>query len=79
MTRAQIRLERAIEANAIGNLYDPNRGKFNAWEWFEDALEDSFRLFGGRRDDGGLAHVRYYWHGARFSSIAARPLVSFIR
>lgn len=79
VTLAQIRLERAIEFNAIGNLYDPNRGKFNAWEWFEDAFEGSYRLCGGYRGRGGLANVDGGWRDYRYSSIAARPLVSFIR
>lgn len=79
VTRAQTRLERAIEFNAIGNLYDSNRGKFNAWEWFEDVFVDSFRLYGGHRGSGGLANVLCNWHVIRFSFLAARPLVSFIR
>jgi len=79
VTRAQTRLERAVEFNAIGNLYDPNRGKFNAWEWFEDSVEDSFRLCGGGRDGGGLADVNYDWRDSRYGNFAARPLVSFIR
>ena len=80
VTRAQMRLERAVEFNAIGNLYDPNRGKFNAWEWFEDHFEDSHRLCGGYRALGGLASVDYArWHDSRYGLIAARPLVSFIR
>jgi hypothetical protein len=79
VTRAQTRLERAVDSNAIGNLYDPNRGKFNAWEWFEDPFGDSDRLFGGGRGSGGLAGVNYYWLGGRSGGIAARPLVSFIR
>lgn len=79
VTRAQTRLERAIDHNAIGNLYDANRGKFNAWEWFEDPSDDSFRLFGGDRDGGGLAGVCHGWRGYRGGPFAARPLVSFIR
>ena len=79
VTRAQMRLERAIEFNAIGNLYDSNRGKFNAWEWFEDRFEDSSRLCGGNRGSGGLAVVRCRWHDDRNGLIAARPLVSFVR
>ena len=79
VTRAQMRLERAIEFNAIGNLYDPNRGKFNTWEWFEDPFEDSYRLDGGSRGRGGLADVDYYWPDDRDVFVAARPLVSFIR
>ena len=78
VTRAQTRLERAIEFNAIGNLYDPNRDKFNCWEWFEDRFEDSYRLFGGRRGGGGLASVFFRWPDDRSGSIAARPLVSFV-
>lgn len=75
--RANIRLERAIEFNAIGNLYDRNRGHFNMWEWFTDVFEDSYRLYGGRRGSGGLAHVSCSWSGSRDDDIAGRPLVSF--
>lgn len=78
VTRAQTRLERAIEFNAIGNLYDPNRGKFNCWEWFEDPFEGSVRLFGGHRGCGGLAFADALWSDGRFDSIAARPLASFV-
>lgn len=78
VTRAQLRLERAIEFNAVGNLYDPNRGMFNCWEWFEDLFEDSSRLFGGRRGSGGLASVGNGWSDGRGSGVAARPLVSFV-
>ena len=79
VTRAQTRLERAIESNAIGNLYDANRGKFNAWEWFQDLFENSGRLIGGHRDRGGLASIDYDWHDDRGDSIAGRPLVSFVQ
>ncbi len=79
VTRAQMRLERTIEFNAIGNLYDSNRGKFNAWEWFEDRFGVSGRLCGGGRDGGGLAGVVYDWRVFRGRDVAARPLVSFIR
>ena len=73
--RANVRLERYIEFNAIGNLYDPNRGKFNMWEWFADQFEDSSRLIGGSRAYGGLAYVSCFWHDYRFRFVAARPLV----
>ncbi|MDP3731085.1 MAG: hypothetical protein Q8R34_01150 [bacterium] len=78
VTRAQMRLERVVDFNAIGNLYDPNRGKFNCWEWFEDFFGDSNRLYGGGRDGGGLADVSYDWSGHRRDGIAGRPLVSFV-
>ncbi len=73
--RANLRLERASELNAIGNIYDLNRGKFSMWVWLLDPFEDSLRLIGGLRDDGGLAHVCYGWPGHRVRSIAVRPLV----
>ena len=75
----QILLERCIEFNAIGNLYDSNRGKFNSWEWFFDAFEDSYRLCGGDRGDGGLADVDRHWSGLRLVNLAGRPLVSFVK
>ena len=75
----QVRLERAIEFNAIGNLYDPNRGKYNMWEWFHDVFEDSDRLNGGPRGLGGLASVLEYGSDFRDDSRAGRPLVSFVR
>lgn len=74
--RAKLRLERAIEYNVIGNLYDPDRGKFSMWEWFADSFEDSRRLIGGRRAYGGLAYVHYCWRDDRCRYVAARPLVS---
>ncbi len=73
----QIQLERYVEFNAIGNLYDENRGKFNSWEWFNDSFEDSSRLDGGVRGDGGLADVHYDSSGHRHAFVAGRPLVSF--
>jgi len=73
----QIRLERAVEFNAIGNLYDYNRGKFSTWEWFSDPFEVSSRLHGGSRDGGGLALVSSYWFDFRDGGVAGRPLVSF--
>ena len=73
----QINLERAVEFNAIGNIYDPNRGKFDSWEWFSDFFEDSYRLYGGNRGHGGLAGVGCSSSGDRGGSVAGRPLVSF--
>lgn len=75
--KATCRLERAIEFNTIGNLYDSNRGKFNMWEWFADDFKDSRRLIGGSRDGGGLADVSDRWSDNRSDDFAARPLVSF--
>ncbi|TSC74262.1 MAG: hypothetical protein G01um101444_337 [Parcubacteria group bacterium Gr01-1014_44] len=80
VTRAQTRLERAIEFNAIGNLYDNNRGKFNSSEWFEDYVvcwEDINRLYGGCRR-GGLADFSNKADSCRCDYVAGRPLVSFV-
>lgn len=75
----QVRLERAIEFNAIGNLYDSNRGKFNIWEWFADTFGgDPGRLFGGHRGVGSLAHISFRWSDSRRVDFAGRPLVSFV-
>lgn len=73
--RGNLRLERASEFNAIGNLYDPNRGAYNMWVWLADSFGDSFRLFGGHRGSGGLAAIGCDWRGIRYWGIAARPLV----
>jgi hypothetical protein len=73
--RANVRLERYVEFNAVGNLYDPNRGRFGMWEWFSDTFEDSDRLFGGSRAFGGLASVNCHWSDDRRGSTAGRPLV----
>ena len=78
-TRAQTTLERAMEYNFIGNVYDLNRGRFNVWEWFQELFGDSYHLIGGRRDGGGLADVSYRWHDHRHGSIASRPLVRFVQ
>lgn len=38
-------------------------------------FEDSNRLYGGNRNNGGLANVNYNWHDNRNRNIAGRPLV----
>jgi len=73
----QVSLEPYSVFNAIGNIYDKNRGKFNMWEWFADIFGDSSRLYGGDRGHGGLARVDCSWVGFRYDIIAGRPLVSF--
>ncbi|KKU29976.1 MAG: hypothetical protein UX43_C0003G0069 [Candidatus Giovannonibacteria bacterium GW2011_GWB1_46_20] len=77
VTRAQTCLERAGEFNFIGNVYDPNRGRFNMWEWFRDPFGGSDRLYGGYRRYGGLAGVGCVSSDDRYDGIAGRPLVSF--
>ncbi|MDP3764427.1 MAG: hypothetical protein Q8Q95_02290 [bacterium] len=38
-------------------------------------FEDSSRLYGGNRENGGLANVNYNWSSNRNDNIAGRPLV----
>lgn len=73
-----VRLERALEFNAIGNIYDSNRGRFNTWEWFYDKSKTPDRLRGGRSKEGGLSDT-FLWLTNRSDSVAGRPLVSFAR
>lgn len=73
----QVRMERAAEWNAIGNIYDPNRGQHNMWQWFADSFGGAYRLCGGRRVDGGLAFVDCGNASGRYGGILARPLVCF--
>lgn len=76
-TAKQVSLDSFAAFNAIGNIYDKNRGKFNMWEWFADSFGDSHRLHGGYRGRGGLAYVDHDWDGYRHDIISGRPLVSF--
>ena len=73
----KVRLERAIEFNAFGNIYDANRGKFNSWQWFQDVFDLTNRLFGGYHRHGGLARVDFCSGGKVDARIAGRLLVSF--
>ncbi len=72
------RLERAIDFNAIGNIYDSNRGRFNMWEWFDDSFDSVDRLYGGDRGSGGLADVSYGTASDRAYDLAGRPLGCFV-
>ena len=76
----QVLLERAIEFNAIGNIYDPNRGKFNMCEWFNDIFDVSNRFCGGNRWHGGLSSFSFFfWFIFRYVNVVGRPLVSFVK
>ena len=75
----QLRLERAIEANVIPQLYPymPRKddGITNAWEWREEYFEDrSARLRSGHSGYGGLAHVDWYRSVNHWSDGSFRPL-----
>lgn len=76
----QVRPERAIEANAIPQLYHymlrKDDGKTNTWVLYEEYFEDrSDRLYGGYSVHGGLAGVGWYeawypWHFRSFRLLA---------
>lgn len=77
---SRVRLERAIEANVIPQLYPhmsrQKDGETNTWVWYEEYVGGaSFRLGGGRPACGGLSDVRYDWADARWGNQALRPLV----
>jgi hypothetical protein len=75
----QLRLETAIEANIIPQLYTsiPRKddGNTDTWCWYDEYLHDaSFRLIGGDADGGGLTDVSCGCSGDRWRSGAVRPL-----
>ena len=77
---SQVRLERAIEANVIPQLYSymprENDGKTNTWVWYEEYFGGaSSRLDGGSSVFGGLSSVSYYSAGNHWEIQAFRPLV----
>lgn len=74
---SQVRLERVVEFNFLGNVYDNNRGRFYSWQWFNDSFGSSGRLDGGDRDCGGLAHVDYDSSDYRSDFLFGRLLVEF--
>lgn len=76
-SQATVRLERAIEFNLVGNVYDKPRGKFNAWEWFADLYGLTDRLHGGFQYDGGLSVVSHRPRGDRLDSFAGRLIIDF--
>lgn len=76
---AQVRLEMAIEANIIPQLYTkmPRKddGTTSTWCWYEEFFESaSYRLRGGCSGYGGLACVYYDGSGGHWRSCAFRPL-----
>lgn len=75
----QVRLERAIEANVIPQIYSymPRRddGKTNTWIWYEEYFgARGLRLNGGNSVIGGLADVRYHAAVGHWDDRSFRPL-----
>lgn len=75
----QVRLERAIEANVIPQLFPhmPRKddGKTDTSVWYEEFFQDrDGRLRGGRSDFGGLANVGWSDSGDRWQRESVRPL-----
>lgn len=76
----QVRLERAIEANIIPQLYlhmprqDDNTT--NTWVWYEEYFKSHVRrLRGGRSDCAGLTFVDFDWSGVPRNDGSVRPLI----
>lgn len=72
-----VRSKRYIEFNVWGNMFYPQWGETNTWEWFADKYEDAHRLFGGHSDHGGLACVFCCWSGNRDDLTGFSPVVAF--
>ena len=75
----QVRLEMAIEANIIPQLYmnmpRKDDGTTGTWCWYEEFFKSaSRRLIGGRSDGGGLARVDCGGSGSHWYDLAVRPL-----
>lgn len=75
----QLRLETAIEANIVPQLYTdmPRKddGTTSTWVWYDEFFESALRrLIGGCSDDGGLADVDYDGSGTHWGGSAVRPL-----
>ena len=67
-----------MEFNALGNLYDPNRGKFNMWEWFT-TFSRTPTGFMAAAVGMAVSPMSSYWSDDRRGYIAGRPLVSFVK
>lgn len=76
----QVRLETAIEANVIPQLFSrmsrKDDGKTNTWVWYEEYFEGtSYRLRGGGSGYGGLSDVDPDSVGNHWNGRAFRPVV----
>ena len=80
-TSGRVRNMREIEFNVWGNIFHPEWGQSNTWEWFADKFGDNYRLAGGDYKKGGLADVGRSWYmghgGHMLVTIGFRPLVVF--
>lgn len=73
----KVRVPTAAENNFIGNVWHPELGQNNTFEWYADVFGNDYRLVGGRSDRGGLADVYDVWSDDRYGHIGFRPLVVF--
>lgn len=75
----QLRLETALEANIIPQLYGhmarSKDGTTNTWTWYEERFESAEgRLHGGYSGCGGLAFVYWRYATGRGDYLSFRPL-----
>ena len=74
----EVRLERAIEYNFIGNIYDTKRGTFKGLELFSDTFTSNgfeIMLCGGSSGHEGIKYVIPRPADYRGVSMAARPII----
>lgn len=74
---SNVLLPTEVQFNVIGNMYHPEWGQTNTYEWLNDKFEAGSRLIGGHSGDGGLASVYYWGSGDRGGHVGFRPLVAF--
>lgn len=78
LKQEQVRLERAIEANVIPQLFPhmPRKddGQTDTAVWYEEYFGNGYRLDGGNSTFGGLADVNYGCSDGRWYAKSIRPL-----
>ena len=80
ITIEQLRLERAIEANMIPQIYDDlprvHDGSTDTAVLYEEYVDDSERcLVGGAAREGGLSHVQAIHKNSAWRTFAIRPII----
>lgn len=76
----QVRQPKAIEFNILGNLFHPEWGETNTWEWFEDKFSrHNLHLIGSGGDyaHGNLGRMNFGSCRDNYDNLGFRPLVTF--
>lgn len=76
-TKGEVENNTYMKFNVWGNMFHPEWGETDTWEWFADKFGEYQRLYGGDADGGGLAIVDHNWSGNRSEAIAFNLVVRF--